>query len=272
MDAAMNTAGAIAPRPGSSPSGRHASWRDEPAAFYLDGRWPRSTTPPFFDVSELPGTHILQENFEAVRDEIVAHYGANPEAFRPNFTPYAYREEGWKTVNLCSYFLEYPENRREFPTVDRVVRKIPGMCMAQIAVLAPRTRVKAHFGDTNAVIRSHMGIVVPAGLPDLGIRVEREEREWREGEVFALSIAHRHFAWNDTDRHRIVLVVDVIRPELADRRYQIASKALAAITMKFIATKFPATKRTPRAFLPIVHGALALAFRLRLWVQRSIGY
>jgi hypothetical protein len=252
--------------------GNSPDWTREPPAFYIDGSWPKSIQPAFIDVSRLPGTKILEDNYEAIRDEIVAHYGERPEDFKPNFTPYAYREEGWRTVNLCSYFLEYPEACRKFPVVNRVVRQIPGMCMAQIAVLAPRTRIKAHFGDTNCTIRSHLGIVVPGDLPDIGIRVQREDRAWKEGEVWALSIAHRHFAWNDTDRYRIVLVVDVIRPELAHRRYELASKALATIAMKYFATKFPRLKRLPRGVTLTIHACASLFFRARLLAQRSLGF
>lgn len=255
----------------SSPDGATPDSVFEPPAFYFDGSWPKSTQPAFIDVSRLPGTKILQDNYEAIRDEIVAHYGERPEDFKPNFTPYAYREEGWRTVNLCSYFLEYPEACRKFPVVNRIVRTIPGMCMAQIAVLAPRTRIKAHFGDTNCTIRSHLGIVVPGDLPEIGIRVHREDRAWKEGEVFAISIARRHFAWNDTDRYRIVLVVDVIRPELAHRRYELASKALAAMAMKYVATKFPRLKGLPRGITRTIHTGASLFFRTRILLTRSVG-
>ena len=43
---------------------------------------------------------------------------------KANFTPYAYEEKGWRTINLYSYFLRYEDNCKKFPVVDSVVREL----------------------------------------------------------------------------------------------------------------------------------------------------
>jgi len=243
----------------------------EPIFYYVTPEWYKGHEPPFYDVEKLPGTKILRENYEAIRKEVVAYYESHGRDIKANFTPYAYEETGWRTVNLYSYFLRYEENCKKFPVVDSVVRQIPGMCLAQIAVLDPKTRIKAHFGDTNVIVRSHLGLVVPGDLPEIGIQVKRERQCWKEGDVLALQIANRHYAWNMTDRHRIVLVVDTFRAEYMDRRFAIAGNVLAAIAMKFVATKAPITKKIPRWLSRAVHKPLGLLFRAQLWVQRTFG-
>lgn len=243
----------------------------EPVFYYIGPEWYKGSLPPFYDVEQLPWVKLLEESYPALREEIEDRYTGNRGGFQANFTPYAYSEAGWRTVNLYSYFLRYPKACERFPTVDRIVRQIPGMCMAQIAVLEPNTRIKAHIGDTNAVIRTHLGIRVPGGLPEIGIRVGRERRGWEEGRCLALTITRRHYAWNYTGQHRLVLVVDVIRPEYFERRYSVAGKALAAIAMKWFATRFPVTKRLPAPLTRAIHAVLGVAFRLRLWVQRRLG-
>jgi aspartyl/asparaginyl beta-hydroxylase (cupin superfamily) len=240
----------------------------EELAFYISRRWPNTVQPPYPDVSNEPGAGLLEDNFEAIRDEVLERFGERPDEFRPNFTPYAYKEQGWRTVNLYSYFLRDRTNCERFPITDSVVRQIPDMSMAQIAVLNPRTQVKAHFGDTNGILRMHMGLVVPGTLPDLGIRMLREDRCWEEGKVFAISISQRHFAWNDTDHHRIVLVVDRVRPEYHRRRFEVASNALAVIAMKFVATQFPSLKDLPTPLTTATRKAIGLAFRARIAAQR----
>jgi hypothetical protein len=241
----------------------------EPLFYYLSNEWYKGSEPAFYDVEALPGTKILRENYPTIRKEIVEYYASRGDAIGTNFTPYAYREKGWRTANLYSYFLRYADTCRNFPKTEAIVRQIPGMCLAQVAVLDPHTRIKAHLGDTNALIRSHLGIVVPGTLPEIGIRVGREERAWVEGDVLALQIARRHYAWNQTDHHRIVLVVDVVRPEYMERRYEIASKALAAIAMKFCATKVPRLKRLPRPLVRAIHTVVGWGFRFRLALQRE---
>lgn len=239
----------------------------EPLAFYISRKWPKTTQAPYPDVSEDPGAALLEENFDAIRSEVLQFFGENPEAFQANFTPYAYKEQGWRTINLYSYFLRNRENCARLPITDSIVRQIPDMSMAQVAVLNPQTRVKAHFGDTNGVLRMHMGIVVPAGLPNVGIRMQREDHPWEEGKVFAISISHRHFAWNDTDHHRIVLVVDRVRPEYSEQRFAVAANALAVIAMKYAATRLPAFKDLPSPLTTFIRSCLALAFRMRIALQ-----
>ncbi len=243
----------------------------EPVWYYVSSAGYPGRLPGFPDPSTLPGTRILEDNWKTIKEEVDAFYAAHAGAFGANYTPYAYSEPGWKTINLYSYFLRYGENCARFPRTAAIVEQIPDMCLAQVAVLDPHTRIKAHRGDCNAVVRSHLGLTVPSGLPELGIRVGREERSWREGEVFAITIAHRHYAWNRTDRHRVVLVVDVIRPEYRDRRYAIAGRALAAIAMKGWATRFPVLKKLPRPVTRAIHGILGPLAQLRLWLQRRLG-
>ncbi len=243
----------------------------EPLFFYITPEWYKGREPRFYDTAKLPWVKVLEDAYPELREEIERVFARGDDGAAANFTPYAYAEEGWRTVNLYSYFLRYDDACRRFPTVDRVVRQIPGMCLAQIAVLEPRTRIKAHMGDCNALIRTHLGLRVPGSLPEIGIRVGREEQAWQEGRCLAIQIAHRHYAWNQTDHRRLVLVVDVIRPEYADQRYAVAGRALAAIAMKWFATKFPVTKRLPRPVTRAIHAALAPVFRLRLFVQRHLG-
>lgn len=253
------------------PDARAEAAAPEPVWYYIRNEWYKGRQPWFFDTSQLPGAKVLEENFEVVRDEILAFYEGSRERFQPNFTPYAYREEGWKTVNLFSYFLEYAKHTSALPKTTAIVKSIPGMCLAQIAVLEPRTRLKAHMGDCNALARMHLGIVVPGRYPELAMKVGREARCWEEGKVFAISIAHRHTAWNMSDRHRIVLIVDTILPEYHDRRYAIAGKALAVIAMKYCATRFPRLKKLPWPATRAIHETLGVAFRVRIWLQRTLG-
>jgi aspartyl/asparaginyl beta-hydroxylase (cupin superfamily) len=242
----------------------------EPVFYYIVPEWYKGSEPGFYDVETLPGTKILRENYAAIRREAEAYYAAHGDEMKANFTPYAYREAGWQTVTLYSYFLRYEENCAKFPVIHSVVRQIPGMCLAQLAVLKPHTRIKAHFGDTNVIVRSHLGLVVPGTLPDIGIQVGRERQCWKEGDVLALQIARRHYAWNCTDHHRIVLVVDTFRPEYMERRYEIAGNVLATIAMKYFATRFPPLKKLPRPLVKAMHRPIGLLFRLRLWAQRTL--
>ena len=87
----------------------------EPVWYYSSPRWYGGAEPWWYDASQLPGTKILEESWRTIRDEVVAHYEGGAKGFQPNFTPYAYRETGWKTINLCSYFLHNRKARALLP-------------------------------------------------------------------------------------------------------------------------------------------------------------
>ena len=191
----------------------------EPIYFYLTGNWYKGKMPNFYDVSEFESTKILEKNYSLIKDEITHFYDTDKESLRPNFTPYKYIEEGWRTINLRAFMLKYPDNMRKFPVIESIVSQIPHVVTVQVAVLSPQTRVKAHFGDTNAIIRNHLGVIIPGEYPDLGFRNGSKEKCWEEGKVLAICIAHRHYVWNYTNKKRIILLVDTIHPDYLRYKY-----------------------------------------------------
>lgn len=238
----------------------------EPVYFYLSNEWYKGEMPTFYDSENWGLTNLLKDNYAEIKKEIMAFYTRKGEELQANFTPYNYSEKGWKTLNLYTYGMRYKDNCKKFPVLDSIVRKIPGMTMTQIAVLEPGVRVKAHLGDTNAIIRNHMGISIPGKLPELGLRVAQRDRCWEEGEVFSFCIVHRHYAWNYATSYRIALIVDVIHPNYAHKIAQVCSESLALISMKFVATKLPFLKNLPRPITRFVQKCLSIPFRIKLWM------
>ena len=58
----------------------------------------------------------------------------------------------------------------------------------------------------------HLPLVVPQGcaLNVIGV----EERAWREGELLLFDDTYQHEAWNQSDRTRIILLMDCWNPHL----------------------------------------------------------
>lgn len=62
-------------------------------------------------------------------------------------------------------------------------------------------------------VRVHLGIDIP---PNCGIRVGESAATWNKGKCIAFDDSFPHEVWNENDRDRIVLVVDLWHPDLAD--------------------------------------------------------
>lgn len=224
--------------------------------------------PPWFDVSESPVAKVLEDNYEAIKAEVLAFFDTRGDEIGKQWLPYGYSTEGWRTSDLYSYSMRTQKHCQDFPFLDSVVRNIPGMMLCQVAVLRPGTLVRPHIGETNAVIRCHLPLVVPGELPDIGIRVGAETRCWEEGKVFALNIAYRHRAWNLTDQPRLVVVVDYINPDYADRQHEIEANAQAQLAMKGFANAFKPFKRAPAPVVNATRFVLSRGFWFLLWAQR----
>jgi hypothetical protein len=244
---------------------------DEPPFYYFVNGWYKGEFSGFLDVSGMPGTSILESNYETLRKEILNYYESHASEISANYSPYNYVPKGWKTINLYSYFLKYTTVCEKFPEVNRIVQQIPNVCGVQIGILEPHSRIKAHMGDTNGLIRSHLGIRIPGALPELGFRVGSEERCWEEGKVLGLCVSHRHYAWNSTNHYRIVLVVDVIRDEYANKKHEIAAKTMAVVVLKHFSIRIPSLKRTPKFLAVITRNLISYVFRILLFTQRTTG-
>jgi tetratricopeptide (TPR) repeat protein len=79
--------------------------------------------------------------------------------------------------------------------------------------LDARARVAQHQGPTNLRLRCHLGLEVPPGC---GVRVGGVESGWQEGRCIVFDDSFPHEVWNDGDRRRLVLVLDLWHPDLAD--------------------------------------------------------
>ena len=82
--------------------------------------------------------------------------------------------------------------------------------------------------------------------------------------MLAFCDAHRHWAWNDSDEARVVLVFDVMRPEYVADKPWICAMVMASIALTLAFTRAPALRRLPRPLIRAAHGALGAVFRVRL--------
>lgn len=79
--------------------------------------------------------------------------------------------------------------------------------------LEPRSRVASHLGPTNVRVRCHLGLEVPEGC---GVRVGGVTSTWQEGRCVVFDDSFPHEVWNDSDRARTVLVLDLWHPDLSE--------------------------------------------------------
>ena len=102
-----------------------------------------------------------------------------------------------------------PKNASECPKTTAAVERVPGMRTAGFSMLAAGCTIKPHVGYTDAVLRSHLGLIIPEG--NCALRVGDTVHRWEPGKAFVFDDRVQHEAWNRTDDSRYILLVDFIK-------------------------------------------------------------
>jgi aspartyl/asparaginyl beta-hydroxylase (cupin superfamily) len=241
----------------------------QPAAprlwYMIEGGRYDGSEPPFLDPRDHPWLRTLEDNWETIRDEIQVLLARHESRLEPYFNrAMFFPPRSWKTMGFYFWTWRIHKNCRECPKTTAILESIPNMTAGSLSVLEPHSNINPHQGDTNAIVRTHLGLDIPAPLPACGLQVGREIRGWEEGKALPFIDAMTHSSWNQSDRRRLVLIVDVMRPEFAARTGAICRHVLASTFLQVVYQRFAVLNRMPGSLKFAIH-AVARAF-LRPWM------
>lgn len=173
-------------------------------------------TTPFLDAAAFPWAGTLAGRWREIRAELDQVLGRREEL--PNFqdilrdvAPIS-RDDRWKTYFFTAYGYRSEVNCARCPATTAALAGIPGLVTAFFSILAPGKHIPPHRGPYRGVVRCHLGLMVPDPPQSCGISVGGQVRHWRQGEAMFFDDGYEHFAWNDSDRTRAVLFLDIVRP------------------------------------------------------------
>lgn len=227
--------------------------------------------PAFYDSADFPWIKHLEENWHVIRGELEALLAREQQRLKPYFIKLSFPPKAWKTLGL--YFWKYRNHRncRDCPQTVRILESLPNMIGGSLSVLEPGSNINPHHGDTNAIIRIHLALSTPAPLPACGLQVGKEIRSWEDGKALMFCDAHPHTAWNRSDRRRLVLIVDVVRPQFAAQTDAVCCHVLASYGVQVLWQHSELLRRAPRRFKLAVHFLIRNALRIYLPLQRQLG-
>ena len=166
---------------------------------------------PVHDASDFPWMANFISNFEVIRKELLDY--SNKLSLETQ--PQGLTDQGrWSVLYFYSKGRPVEETKRACPRTSELLDTIPGAGEAghsYLSVLRGGTHIKRHFGPINTRLRCHLPLIVPEGAR---IRIGDEMQEWREGEFLVFDDSFDHEVWNDSDRERIVLIMDFWHPDL----------------------------------------------------------
>lgn len=188
------------------------------------GKKYKGEEPLFFDI-DAPWINLLEKDWLVIRGELdnLLQGKTNPLMNNPEIDLVS-KPGQWKVFPFFFWKRKFEENCQKCPQTVELLESFPNMVSASFSLLEPDSAIKPHRGNTNAVMRCHLGLKIPASLPNCGIKIGNIERSWVEGELFMFCDCHRHSAWNHTSEKRYVLMLDIVRPEFVSKTKEICDR------------------------------------------------
>lgn len=217
--------------------GRRQIYLQRPKYFF----YPELPQIQFYDASTFDWTVRLEHAFEAIRAEAQGLLAQGAE-----FAPYVQRDRdrpafdvrglldnpSWGAYFLIKEGTTVADHAARCPATMAAIAEVP-LCRIEgrtpsvlFSLLRPGASIPPHHGFTNARLIVHLPLIVPEGC---GLRVGNATRAPREGRVMLFDDSIEHEAWNRSAAPRVVLILDVWRPELSSLERRLIAKMLAAI-------------------------------------------
>ena len=103
------------------------------------------------------------------------------------------------------------------------------------SILLPGSKIPPHFGPARMCLRYHMGIDTPND-PNCYIKIGNTKYSWEDGKDVMFDDTFLHEVVNNTDKIRIILFLDVERPQF--------HKIFETFNKKMISIAGPITTRS----------------------------
>jgi ornithine lipid ester-linked acyl 2-hydroxylase len=182
----------------------------------LNFKYSKVGNPAVYDNATFPWVAEIERDWHLIRAELERVLVRQNEL--PTFQAIAAdvktitKDDHWKAFFLTGFGIASERNIAQCPHTWRLVQNIPGLVTAMFSIFEPGKHLPPHRGPYNGVLRLHLGLIVPEPRERLGIRVDRQVCRWQEGKALVFDDAHEHEAWNHTDKTRVVLFVDFVKP------------------------------------------------------------
>ncbi|MBL7784731.1 MAG: aspartyl/asparaginyl beta-hydroxylase domain-containing protein [Chitinophagales bacterium] len=206
----------------------------------------KGSEPYFYNPADFEWTKHLEANWLDIREELDQLIRGGDQNMQAYFDKAMVDvAQTWKTIPFFWWGIKFNKYCSQTPKTTALLESVPGMLSASFNMLDGNSVIKPHNGDTNAIVRCHLGLHIPAPLPEAGFRVGTEQKSWEEGKFLIFCDAHEHTAWNNSPNRRYILLMDVMLPKHAAQTSTIQSNVIGSLFLQSAAQKLPFLYKLP---------------------------
>ncbi len=161
----------------------------------------------------------IQAHWQTIREEAVGLYQQKYfESVKNQSSPAYYDlgfrtffKYGWSKFYLKWYGYTHDSAKKLCPNTVKILEKIPSVNGAMFSILPAGSKLTRHADPMACSLRYHLGLVTQ-NAEACFINIDGTAYSWRDGEAFLFDETYMHFARNDTDQPRLILMCDIERP------------------------------------------------------------
>jgi beta-hydroxylase len=178
--------------------------------FVLTSRIP--VQPYYHDLTIVNEAIIVKLNYQMIRNEVQDLYKKfktiDDDMF---FQKLGQTRQDWSRLYLKWFEKIDPVGEKLCPKTTALMREMPNVKIAMFSVLKPGAKILPHRGPYRGCLRLHMGLITP-NSDDCFINLDGKSYSWRDGEVVLLDDSYLHYVENNTNKYRVILFCDIVRP------------------------------------------------------------
>lgn len=194
---------------------------------------------PIMGLEDFRELDVIRDNWQTIRDEAVELYRRQvfEQTNKPDSNAYydigfrTFYKYGWSKFYLKWYGTTHRSAQAHCPETLRVLEQVPSVNGAMFSVLPVGSKLTRHADPSACSLRYHLGLATP-NSDACYINIDGTDYSWRDGEALLFDETYLHYAHNDAERYRLILMCDVARPTwLVGRIVNFFYKGLMRLTV-----------------------------------------
>lgn len=171
------------------------------------------------DMKDFPELDPIKNNWKVIQEEVLNLYNESyfDATKKPGSAAYydlgfrTFYKYGWSKFYLKWYGYTHPSAQRLCPKTLEILKDIPSVNGAMFSLLPVGSQLTRHLDPIACSLRYHLGLSTP-NSEDCFINVDGSPYYWQDGEAFVFDETFMHFAKNNADKPRLILMCDIERP------------------------------------------------------------
>ena len=214
---------------------------------------------PIIDMDNFHELDEIQKNWKTIREEVLSLYqqryfeqttqSESQASYDIGFRTFF--KYGWSKFYIKWYGYTHDSAKKLCPNTVRILEQIPSVNGAMFTVLPADAQLTRHLDPIACSLRYHLGLDTP-NSDDCFINIDGVSYSWRDGKALLFDETYPHYARNDSDHCRLILMCDVERPmNFIGRFINLCFKGLMRLTV------VPNIEGDKRGFANILFSGLA---------------